>query len=222
MKPSGAAHPWRALAILLLAMGQAHGEAQGARTLGPFAALEWSRNVTTSRNGWTATVAVRITEHAARVPGHRDTLRGAEHVMIVAADCRAAGNPDPNGAKPFAAGGEIILDDHPDAPGAWTWFPVFAFMELTGRTEHRYPMEVRIGDRAPIDTALVRPRIHHITTRPDLHAYVPGVPVLKVFASGERVAFSAAGPDVVLHGWIEAPETARIAARLMLRECPAQ
>ena len=208
--------------MLLLAMGQAHGKDQGARTVGPFAALAWGPNVTTSRNGWTATVAVRIAEHEARVPGHRDTLQGDDHVMIVSAHCRAAGNPDPNGAKPFAAGAELTLEDHPDAPSAWTWFPVFAFMELTGRTEHRYPMEVRIGDQAPIDTALVRPRIHHITTRPDLHADVPGVPVLKVFASGERVAFAAAGPDVALQGWIEAPEAARIAAQLMLRECPAQ
>ena len=85
------------------------------------------RAVSASMRRWTAFDC----GFAARgVAGAVACSTGAGHVMIMAAHCRAAGNPDPNGAKPFAAGGELLLDDHPDAPGAWTLFPVFAFMEL--------------------------------------------------------------------------------------------
>ena len=211
---------WAAAAAVALATitGATEGVA-GAD--GPFNVLEWSGDVVTSRNGYSVWVSVGSSEHRATIPGHEREVSLAEHTAVLHVSCRAAGGGLPERFPPKAAHGGIYLDNHPEQPGAYTVLhPMHWVLEIQGRDEERWPVEVTIGDNPPVATELVRSLTNYSAARPGLDIALPGEALIDAILNGSPIRIEADGADMRLVARFTASANARRAAKLMRNACP--
>ena len=211
------------LAAVLASIGTAAptGASDGvARSGGPFNALEWTDGVATSRDGYAVWVSTASTTHRARLPGHDREVGPPEHGAALRVACRAAGGPLDERVPPNPAAGHVYLEIHPDAEDVYTVFhPMFWILELAGRAEERWPVEVRVGANAPIATTLVRKRIDYSVPRPGLHIALPGVVVIDAIGGRGAIEVEVDGAETALSARFEASANARRAAALMRGAC---
>ena len=208
-----------ALVCLLLALVSAPRAAP--RLDGPFNVLEWADGVTTSRDGYAVWVSVASTAHRAQLPGYDRAVGPPEHGAAFGISCRAPGGPLAKHAPHVPAYGELYLENHPEHRGVYqVLHPMYWLLGLAGRTEERWPVEVRIGGRAPIASALVRSLVDYSALHPGLDIEIPGPAVLDALLAGGPIEVEVAGPDVALTARFTPSSNARRAAALMRNACP--
>ena len=218
--PEDRARPGGALRVALLAALLAAAPATSAE--GPFATLEWADGVTTTRSGYTVWISIVSAGHRALIPEHEAEVGGPAHRAILHVECRATDGPMQDTFPEQAPHGGVYLDNHPDDPGVFTvMHPMYWILGLTGRTENRWPVRVRIARGAPIATTLVRPRTDYSAPRPGLDIALPGRPIVDAILAGGPIEVEAEGSEARLLARFEPSANARRAAGLMRTACPS-
>ena len=69
---------------------------------------------------------------------------------------------------------------------------------LTGCSAERWPVQVRIGDGAPIGSALVRARTDYSAPQPGREIALPGATLIEALAALDPIAVEAEGPGMRL------------------------
>ena len=191
------------------------------RTDGPFNVLEWADGVTTSRSGYAVWVSITSTAHRAQIPDHEREVEPPEHRAALHVSCLAVGGDLANTFPPVAAQGRIYLDNHPEQRDAYqVWHPMYWILGLSGESEERWPIRVRLNAGEAIASELVRPRTDYSAPRPGLDIDLPGQQIVDAIAAGDPIEIEATGPQMRLIAQFTAPANAQRAARLMLETCP--
>ena len=210
-----------ALACLLLALVLISAARAAPRLDGPFNVLEWADGVTTSRDGYAVWVSIASTAHRAQIPGYDRPVGPPEHGAALGVSCRAAGGGLPERFPAVPAHGELYLANHPEHPGVYqVLHPMHWLLSFAGRTEERWPVDVRIGARPPIASTLVRPLVDYSAPHPGLDIEIPGQAVLDALPASGPIEVEVAGPDIALIARFTPSSNARRAAALMRTACP--
>ena len=210
-----------ALACLLLALVLISAARAAPPLDGPFNVLEWADGVTTSRSGYAVWVSIASTEHRARIPGYDRAVGPPEHGAALGVSCRAAGGGLPERFPAVPAHGELYLANHPEHSGAYpVVHPMHWYLSYIGRTEDRWPVDVRIGAQDPIASTLVRPLIDYSAPHPGLDIEIPGKVALDALLAGGPIEVEVSGPGIALTARFIPSSNARRAAALMRTACP--
>ena len=210
------------LAGALLALVLVSATRAAPRLDGPFNVLEWADGVTTSRDGYAVWISVGSTAHRVRLPGYDLAVALPEHGAALGVSCRPAGGAVPERFPPVPAQGGLYLENHPEHPGVYlVLHPMSWLLGFAGRTEERWPVDVRIGARAPIASTLVRSLVDYSVPHPGLDIEIPGQAVLDALLVGGSIDVEVAGPGIALTARFIPSTNARRAAALMRIACPS-
>lgn len=191
--------------------------AGAATAAAPFAALDPSPSVSTTRPGDAVWISLASSTHSAHMPGHEAAVGPPGHLVFLHAHCAMGGS----GAPPHPVRAGLYLRNHPDQPDAYiVLHPMHWILRLTGAHVERFAVEVRIDAGTAIVGELVRPRVDWSAGKPGSDIALPAVAVVSALAGGTPIDVRAHGKNFGLEATFVPGEDARRAARLIQRHCP--
>ena len=189
----------------------------------PFAGLYAEDGISTSRDEYGIWTSWTAAAYSLKFPGRPPTAWREGEDPALAADiaiaCRADGRPQ-GYSGPAPAHATLRLPLHPDEPDVPSFFnPMYWFTVLVWGESETTPASVRIGERPPFASELVRPLVDWSFPRPGPEVRLKPAEALLALSSGDGASVIVDGPDTRLElRFAPAPALAR-AARLMERHC---